>query len=445
MKDFHKFEKITYPGPESERIISCCREIEGTGTRTFASDPPALVLKSANGVWLKDPDGNTYLDLFAGYAVANIGHSHPKVVEAVSKQAPELIHCTSAFCNPVRAEFLLKLSEIAPKGLNRILLGITGSQANEVAYNLSTSVTGKREIIAFHGGYFGRSNSMIALAGKSRTRICLGIEPKAHFVPYPYCYRCAFGNCENPKECKVLDYIDEILSNPASGVGEVAAIFMEPILGSGGVVIPPEGFLKKLISICKAYDVLLVLDEIQTGFGRTGRMWASEHDGIVPDLMTVGKGIGGGLPVSAVLGRDELMTVWEPDTHTTTFLTNALTNAAAIAAIEVMQEEKLWLNSEELGKVVLHSLSSHLKDHPLIGEIRGKGLFIGIEMVKDKKKKTPATEAAKKAQSLAKEMGLFFGLTGYYGNVIRVCPPLIISRSEIEMALEKLFHIFKNL
>ena len=220
---------------------------------------------------------------------------------------------------------------------------------------------------------------------------------------------------------------------------------MEPILGSGGVVIPPEGFLKKLISICKAYDVLLVLDEIQTGFGRTGRMWASEHDGIVPDLMTVGKGIGGGLPVSAVLGRDELMTVWEPDTHTTTFLTNALTNAAAIAAIEVMQEEKLWLNSEELGKVVLHSLSSHLKDHPLIGEIRGKGLFIGIEMVKDKKKKTPATEAAKKAQSLAKEMGLFFGLTGYYGNVIRVCPPLIISRSEIEMAQEKLFHIFKNL
>ena len=439
------FKKITHPGPESKKVISVIRELEGSGTRTFVTDPPTMVLKSAKGAWLKDPDGNEYLDLFGGYAVANVGHSHPKVIEAVCAQAHELIHCTSAFCNPVRADLLLKIAEIAPKDLNRILLGVTGTQANEIAFNLSTTRANKKEIIAFHGGYFGRSNAMVAISGNARSRVSLGIEPRAHFVPYPYCYRCSFGGCENPDGCKVIDYIDEMLSSPASGVGNVAAIFIEPILGSGGVVVPPTGFFKKLSQVCKDHDVLLVLDEIQVGFGRTGRMWASEHDGIVPDLMTIGKGIGGGLPVSAVLGREELMTFWEPDIYTTTFLTNPLIHSAAIAAIEVMQEEKIWQNSAELGKVLLSALLSELEDHSLVGEIRGKGLFVGIEMVKDKKKKTPAKQEIKKVQSRAKEMGLIVGIAGYYGNVIRICPPLTISRSELETALEKLIYIFKQM
>lgn len=439
------FKKITYPGPESKKVISVIRELEGSGTRTFVTDPPAMVLKSAKGARLKDPDGNEYLDLFGGYAVANVGHGHPKVIEAVCAQARELIHCTSAFCNPVRADLLLKIAGIAPKDLTRILLGVTGTQANEIAFNLATTRSNKKEIIAFHGGYFGRSNAMVAIGGNARTRASLGIEPRAHFVPYPYCYRCSFGGCENPDECKVIGYIDEMLSSPASGVGDVAAIFAEPILGSGGVVVPPDGFLKKLSQICKQYDVLLVLDEIQVGFGRTGRMWASEHDGIVPDLMTIGKGIGGGLPVSAVLGREELMSFWGPDTYTTTFLTNPLIHSAAIAAIEVMQEEKIWQNSAELGKVLISTLLSELGDHPHVGEIRGKGLYVGIEMVKDKKKKTPAIQEIKRVQSSAKEMGMIIGLAGYYGNVIRICPPLTITRSELETALEKLIYIFNQI
>ena len=273
----------------------------------------------------------------------------------------------------------------------------------------------------------------------------LGIEPRAHFVPYPYCYRCSFGGCDNPDECKVIDYIEEMLSSPASGVGNVAAIFAEPILGSGGVVVPPDGFLRKLSQACKEHDVLLVLDEIQVGFGRTGLMWASEYDGIVPDLMTIGKGIGGGLPVSAVLGREELMNFWEPDIHTTTFLTNPLIHSAAIAAIEIMQEEQIWKNSAELGKLLLNTLISEIGGHALVGEIRGKGLYVGIEMVNDKKKKTPAKEELKKVQSQAKEMGVVLGLAGYYGNVIRICPPLTITRLELETALEKLIYIFKHM
>lgn len=445
MKKISNSKNITYPGPESKKIISVIRELEGSGTRTFVSDPPPMVLKSAKGARLKDPDGNEYLDLFGGYAVANVGHGHPKVIEAICAQARELIHCTSAFCNPVRANLMQKIAEIAPKGLNRILLGVTGTQANEVALNLSTTRSNKKEIIAFHGGYFGRSNAMLAISGTARIRARLGIEPRAHFVPYPYCYRCSFGGCDNPDECEVIDYIKEMLSSPASGVGNVAAIFAEPILGSGGVVVPPDGFLRKLSQACKEHDVLLVLDEIQVGFGRTGLMWASEYDEVVPDLMTIGKGIGGGLPVSAVLGREELMNFWEPDIHTTTFLTNPLIHSAAIAAIEVMQEEQIWKNSAELGKELLNTLISELDGHALVGEIRGKGLYVGIEMVNDKKKKTPAKEEVKKVQSQAKEMGLVLGLAGYYGNVIRICPPLTITRLELETALEKLIYIFKHM
>jgi len=435
--------KISYPGPQSEKIISVCKQLEGSGLRTFSTEIPPITIESANGIWLKDPDGNTYLDLFAGFSVENIGHSHPRVVEAICRQAPKLLHCPPAYCNELRAKLLEKLCEIAPKGLNRILWGTTGAMANEIALNLSRSRTERKEIISFHGSYLGGSNGIIGLNGKAKARARLGIEADAHFVPFPYCYRCPFGGCDNQDECKIIDYIDDMLRNPASGVGSLAAIFVEPIQGSGGVVIPPKGFLSNLQKICQEHNALLVIDEIQVGFGRTGRMWAAEHDGVVPDLMTIGKGIGGGLPVSAVIGREELMNFWEPNTYSATFLTNPLLHSAALAAIEVMQEEKLWLNSAELGEVLLDFLSSNLVDHPLVGEVRGKGLYVGIEMVKDKKKKTPAKEEARKAQLIAREMGLFFDISGYYGNVVRIAPPLIITRSELEQAIDGLINVFK--
>lgn len=435
-------QKMSYPGPKSKKIINICKELEGTGLKTFESDIPSLVLETANGVWLKDPDGNKYLDLYAGYAAANIGHSHPRVVEAISRQADRLIHCPSAYCSDVRAQLVQRLSKIALPGMSKILLGLTGSQANEAAYNLVKSATGKNEIICFHGGYFGRSNTTVSLNGKTRTRVTLGLEPKAHFIPYPYCYRCSLGGCENPDQCKVIDFVEEILTNPASGVGDVAAVFMEPMLGNGGPVIPPEGFIARLNQTCQKHSMLLVLDEIQTGFGRTGLMWAAEHDSIVPDLMTIGKGIGGGMPVSALWGRKDLMNVWEPDIYTTTFLTNAVNHAAAVAAIDIMIEERLWENAYMQGEYLINTLRSKLEHHQKVGEIRGKGLLIGIEIVKNKENKTPAPDITKLAKEKGKALGIFLGSSGYYGNVIKLTPPLVIERDEVDYAIDRIIKIF---
>lgn len=438
----------TYPGPRTRALLERMSRVEGSGMRTSGSDLPLVAWESARGALVWDPDGNRYLDLYAGFAAASVGHVHPRVTAAIQGQAERLTHVSSAYPTPTRIELMEKLLSFAPAGLTRGLFAITGAQANDLALRIARRATGRDEVIAFRGGYFGRDAGVLGVNAKTTFRRGLPVPRLAHFFPFPYPYRCAFGNRHaDADECgrEAFAFLERALRDPASGIGEVAAIMVEPVQGNGGVVAPPPSFLAGLRRLCDEFGILLIFDEIQSGFGRTGRLWACEHWGVTPDLMTVGKGIGGGLAVSAVLGREKSMAALDPGQHTSTFLTNALTHAAAIAALDVMVEERLWEHSAELGAFLLSALEGKLADHPKVGEVRGLGLFIGVEIVSDRETREPAPQLASKILYRARDAGLIMGLSGYFNNVLKLAPPLIIGRKQIESALKILLEVFSRI
>ena len=423
-----------YPGPRAQAIIQRMRAVEGAGPRTGAADPP-LVVESASGSILVDPDGNRFVDLGASFAAATLGHAHPAVVAAIRDQAERLSHVSSASVSEPRVAFEEALVNLAPPGLDRVLLGLSGSDANDTALKLARTATGRHEVIAFSGGYFGRGSGVIGLNGKAVVRAMVGREADAHFLPYPYPYRWPLGRGDHAGE-QALALVRHALERPASGVGAVAAIVVEPVQGNGGVVIPPAGFLAGLRDLADRHGCVLVFDEIQSGFGRTGRIWAAQHWGVVPDLMTVGKGIGGGMAVSAVVGRERFMGHWAAGSHTSTFMGNAVTLAAGHAAIGAFRRERLAERSAELGAPLLERLAHALADVRHVGEVRGLGLFVGIEIVSD-----PSTGAADPARATAIrrrafENGVLLGAGGHEENVIKICPPLTIDAALLDTAVD---------
>lgn len=430
-----------YPGPEARRIIERMRAVEGAGPRTGGTDDP-LVVAEVHGATLVDPDGNEFVDLAASFAAANVGHSHPAVVEAIRDQVGRMSHVSSAFASEPRVAFEEALLEISPPGLDRVLLGLSGADANDTALRLARSFTGRREVIAFSGGYFGRASGVIGLNGKAAQRVRVARDADAHFLPYPYPYRWPIGAAEEADE-QAIALVRHALEDPASGVGPVAAIIVEPVQGNGGVVIPPDGFLQGLRELCDRHGVVLVFDEIQAGFGRTGRLWAAEHWGVVPDLMTVGKGIGGGMALSAVVGRQGFMGHWPAGTHTSTFMGNAVNLAAGRAAIEVMRRDRLWERSKRLGTALRHSLAD-LADSPHVGEVRGLGLFIGIELVTDDASHAPDSARASAIRRAAFERGVLVGIAGHADNVLKVCPPLTIDERLLDAAVGILVESIKG-
>jgi 4-aminobutyrate aminotransferase-like enzyme len=342
----------------SEGVRERIRGLEGTGMRTFW-EPEPVVWARTEGCHVWDADGRSYLDLYGGFAVANVGYCHPRVTEAIRRQAGVMTHCPSAAPSEVRAELYERLAAIAPPALDRILLAITGAMVNEMAVQLARAATGRRNVITFTGTYPGRTVGALRHAGKHAYREQFGVAADAHFVPYPDPYRSPWAGDADPGQA-ALRLLENALDDPASGVAPPACILVEPIQGNGGVVVPPAGFLRGLRELCDRTGTLLVFDEIQCGFGRSGRMWASEHEGVVPDLMTVGKGIGGGLALAAMLGPADVMTTWEPDAVTSTFLANALNAAAGCAAIDVLREEGLVERSARLGAHALARLQGAL-------------------------------------------------------------------------------------
>ncbi len=400
---------------EGARIAERLRRHEGGGLRSFAETPP-LVWEKAQGCHVEDADGKRYLDLYGGYAVAAIGYSHPRVVAAIRAQAETLMHCPSAHPSRVRAEFYEALAAIAPPGLDRFLPAVNGAMANEMAVLLAKKRRPQGALIAFTGGYFGRSVGTAGLAGKAKYREAIGLPAAAQFVPFPYPLR--HGARATDATMAAL----EALAAPGGGVGDIAAVILEPIQGNGGVVIPPADFLPRLRQFCDRTDALLVLDEIQSGCGRTGRMWACEHAGVTPDLMTIGKGIGGGLAVAAVLGTTESMS-WKPDSYTSTFLTNNLNLAAAVAAIEVLRSEQLAARAAAIGPGGLAQLRRGLEGVKGLRELRGIGLWYAAEL--------EDAAWAGRAVRLARERGVLIGRSGYDDNVVKMSPPLVIGESEL--------------
>jgi diaminobutyrate-2-oxoglutarate transaminase len=409
--------------PSSENVRERLRAAEGTGMRTFW-EPEPVVWARTEGCHVWDAEGRSYLDLYAGFAVANIGYCHPRVTEAIREQAGVMTHAPSAAPAAVRADFYERLLAITPAPLDRVLLAITGAMANETAVQLARAATGRRNVITFGGAYPGRSVGALRWAGKRAYREQFGVTAEAHFIPYPDPFRSPWVAGADPGAV-ALGLLEYALTDPASGVEPPACVLVEPIQGNGGVVVPPAGFLPGVRDLCDRSGTVLVFDEIQCGFGRSGRMWAAEHEGVVPDLMTVGKGIGGGLALGAIVGREDLMTTWEPDAVTSTFLANALNLAAGCAAIDVLQDEALVERSARLGAHTLERLRGELQN---ADDVRGRGLFVGIELAE--------AHLASAAQRALRDRGVLVGRGGRSGNVLILAPPLVIEEGVLDEGLD---------
>jgi len=413
--------------PDSaERILEQCRLHEGSGLRTFIDESP-VVWDRAQGCRIWDVSGKEYLDLFAGYSVASVGHQHPRVVEAIRAQAGRLSHCPSSNPSATRARFGAALIGIAPEGLTRFLPAMHGGMAIEIAVAIARRLRGGGEVVSF-GGYFGRTAGSVPYGGRAHYRAALGLAPGAHFLPYPN--PMTLGNDATSKVLEMLD----LLMRPGGGYGKLAAVILEPIQGNSGVVIPADDFLPRLREVCDRSGALLIVDEIQSGFGRTGRTWATEHSGVIPDLMCVGKGLGGGLAMAALLGREVAMRSLPHDSYSTTLLTNAVNLAAATASIEVLTEEALAGRAARLGPRNLQRLRRRLDGVAGVREVRGRGLWYGIEIEEDDSGSGGARVGAVVAR--AREAGVLVGRGGAGGNVIRINPPLVIDEAELRRGLD---------
>jgi diaminobutyrate-2-oxoglutarate transaminase len=391
----------------------------------------------ARGATVEDVDGNLYIDFFGGAGVMAVGHSNPEVIEAIKKQLVDLTHFLD-FPNPSRRALVEALLRALPKGLSRVFFGgPTGSDAVESAVKLAKYNTGRYPMIAFQGSFHGMTAGALSLcSGLHFKEDFLPLLPEVHFIPYAYCYRCAFG--KNPESCDLdcARYLDYILEDPHSGVGKPAAVIVEAIQGEGGSIVPPEQFIPKIREICDKHEVLMIDDEIQAGFCRTGKMFACDHTGIIPDIMTMSKPLGGiGIPISAIAYKEELNTL-PRGKHIGTFRSNVIACAAGAAALDFMVKNKLAEHALNLGELMLSMLQEIEKDSKIVGEARGKGLMLGVEFVKDKATKEPAPELATRVRTLCHCRGLLIEIGGHYNNVARFLPPLVLTEELAKKGIE---------
>lgn len=393
------------------------------------------IIEEAEGIWIKDLDGNIYIDFISSRCVVNVGHRHPKIVETLKQQIDKLTHGI----NEYRFRLERELSRITPGDFKkRVSYSLTGSAANDAAVKLARWGTGRPYIIAFAGAYHGVTYGALSLSSYlPRMRRGFGpLVPGIYTMPYPYCYRCPFGLEYPGCDLRCLHYIEYAFKSYLPP-DEVAAVSIEPIAGDAGWIVPPDGYLKGLREFCDEYGILLIAEEVQTGFGRTGKWFACEHWNVVPDIIILGKAMAGGIPLSAVVGRAEL---FERNgihfSHGHTFSGYPLGCAAALTNIQIIKEERLIENAERVGSHIMRRLDEMLEDHSIIGDVRGKGLLIGVEIVKDKGSKKPGIEEADAICRKAFERGLYIIRMGAYGTAtLRVAPPLIITKEQADIAL----------
>jgi len=424
---------VTPPGPKAKAFID--RDHAVTSPSLTRTAP--LVGVEEEGVWVKDIDGNVFLDFSSGIAVTNIGHKHPKVVEAIKRQAEKLIFINSCdFYTLPQVELIEKLFEVTPgKFKKRAFLGNSGAEAVEAALKIAQWHTKNYYTIAFIGGFHGRTMGSLQLTttGVSARRHFKGMMPGAYHVPYAYCYRCPFK--QKYPDCGLwcVGYIEDIILKKVVPPEDVACMIVEPIQGAGGYIVPPDDYLPALSKLCKKNNIILVIDEVQSGFCRTGKWWACEHSGVEPDIMTASKAIAAGLPCGVAISKAELMD-WEPNAHENTLGGNPVVCAAALAVLEVLKSEKLAENAAKVGGYLLKRFKEIAEKHRLIGDVRGRGLMIGIELVKDQKTKEPATKERNDLLFEAFKKGLI--LLGAGVSSLRLAPPLILTEKQADMGLE---------
>ncbi|MBN1944952.1 MAG: aspartate aminotransferase family protein [Bradymonadales bacterium] len=402
-----------------------------------SADP--FVWEKALGANVLDVDGNRLVDLTSAFSVAGIGHSHPRVQAAIAEQATRLIHGMGDVYPPrVKIELSEKLAHVVPGDLEMSILCTSGASAVEAALKTANMATKRQAVIAFSSSYHGLHYGALNVTGYRREFKEPFRSQTGHFavhMPYAYCYRCALGLAYPTCRLACLTLLKNTLDDLGSGIAQVGAVLVEPILGRGGVVIPPDEWLVGLFELCREREILIIADEILTGFGRTGRWFACDWPGLVPDMMCIGKGMGGGFPIAAVIGKPAVMTRWGLSSgeaiHTSTFLGNPLGCAAALAAIQVLEEEKLVERSRQVGEWMADGLDRLQGKCRLVGDVRCRGSLAGIELVTDRESRTPATRETSSVIQLLLERGYIVGLNGVHSNIIGLTPPFVITQDQI--------------
>ena len=422
------------PGPKAKDVVE--RDARFMSP-SFTRDYP-LVAKTGRGAMVEDVDGNVFLDFAAGIAVCSTGHCHPKVVEAIQKQAAELIHMSGT---DFYYESLPYLAERLGKTVGgsedkKVFFCNSGTEAVEGAVKLARYATRRDKMIAFYGCFHGRTMGSLSLtASKATQRKNFGVLlGGVEHIPYPYAYRCALGH--GPETCgeEILEQLENQIFKRLFDPSEVAGIIIEPVQGEGGYVPAPKFFLQELQRICRQHGIMLICDEVQSGVGRTGKMWAHEYAGIEPDILCSAKGIASGMPLGALIARSSVMN-WKPGSHGTTFGGNPVCLAAAIATLDLL-EGGLTANAKKIGDHIFSRTADWTKKFKIVGDVRGRGLMIGIEIVRDQRTKERAADLRSAIVDMAFHKGLL--ILGAGENSLRLSPPLIIDEEQADFAVRTL-------
>lgn len=429
-------EAAAPPGPNTQAIQAERERYVPRGVFTYHPVYPA----SGSGARIVDVDGRAYLDFAGGIGTMNVGHSHPAVVAAIREQAERYTHtCAHVMTPPLYVQLARRLAEVTPGAFpKKTLLVNSGAEAVENAIKIARAATGRTAVIAFENSFHGRTNLALALTGKARPyRAGFGpFAPDIYHVPYPYSYRCPrHGNgdgeqCDEWLAALERTFLTEV---PAE---QVAAIIAEPVQGEGGFVVPPQDFLPRLASLCQQHGILFIADEVQTGFGRTGRMWACEHADVEPDLLVTAKSLAAGLPLAAVVGRADVMDAPLPGGLGGTYGGNPVACAAALAVLDVFEREGLVDRAAALGAMAEARMREWRERFPLVGDVRGLGAMRAMELVRDRDAKTPATGEAAAILAEARARGLIVIKAGLYDNVIRLLMPLVTTDEEMAEGLD---------
>jgi 4-aminobutyrate aminotransferase len=422
------------PGPKAKQLVERDHHVVSP---SYTRDYP-LVAKTGRGAMVEDVDGNIFLDFAAGIAVVSTGHCHPEVVAAIQKQAAELIHMSGTdFYYPSMVELAEKLASIAPgKEAKRVYFGNSGAEAIEAAIKLVKFHTKRDKLIAFHGAFHGRTMGALSLtASRAVQRKGFGTLLSGVFhMPFPDTYRGTYGIRPEHASADCLSYLENELFRRRVDPDEVAGIFIEPIQGEGGYLPAPAEFLQGLQRICRKHGILLVADEVQSGMGRTGKWWASDHAGIEPDIICTAKGIASGMPLSAIIARGSVMN-WTPGAHASTFGGNPVCIAASLATIGLLERSYI-ANAARVGEFIMRQTADWTERHKIVGEVRGKGLMIGIELVRDQKTKERAGDLRNRIVQMAFHKGLL--VLGSGDTTLRLCPPLLVDEEQASFALRTL-------
>jgi 4-aminobutyrate aminotransferase-like enzyme len=433
-------------GPKSKEILRCQVRYESTGQVGFAlfECPPAIM--RGEGALVYDADGKEYVDMLAGFSVSNLGHHRREVLDAIHEQSEWLLHYFD-LPNEPRERLAERLAALAPgDDAKRVVFAVTGAEAIELAIKAARWYTGAPTILSAYGGYHGTTGGTMATTAKGGMwgfYYPVGPHEAGHAkIPYSYPYRCPVG--ADPEHCAeaCLEFVARLLRGKETPFGDarqvsnVAAVLLEPMQASAGYIIPGDGYLRGMRELCDEHSFLLIDDEIQAGLGRTGRLWACEHEAVVPDLLATSKGLASGLPISALIGSDELLSAWGPGAHVATFAATPLAAAAANATLDVYQREGIVERAAASGTYFRKRLEELQEKHPILGWVDSKGLFVGLEFVRDRETKEPAAEESKQMLEHCVREGLLFERGGYLYNRFQLIPPLTIERAQIDRAVE---------